>query len=126
MPRHELQDEIATGVEFWGWEQEGSLRGVMGLQNVQDVVLIRHAYVLTNEQRQGIGSALLSDLRGRTNAPILIGTWADAIWAIHFYEKSGFRLVEREKKDSLLRRYWSVPPRQMEASVVLADKRWRS
>jgi len=124
MPRHELRDEIEAGVEFWGWEHDGALRGVMGLQNVPDVVLIRHAYVLPNEQRRGIGAGLLSHLRGRASAPILIGTWADALWAICFYEKSGFRLVGRHQKDALLRRYWKVPPRQMEASAVLADQGW--
>jgi GNAT superfamily N-acetyltransferase len=124
MPRHELQDEIVAGVEFWGWEQDGALRGVMGLQNVQDVILIRHAYVLTNEQRRGIGAGLLSHLRGRASAPILIGTWTEALWAIRFYENSGFRLVGREKKDVLVRRYWNVTPRKMEASVVLGDHRW--
>jgi len=124
MPQHELRDEIAAGVEFWGWEHNGALCGVMGLQTVQDVVLIRHAYVLTTEQRLGIGAALLSHLRGGTSAPILIGTWADALWAIRFYEKSGFRLVGREEKDCLLRRYWNVPPRQMETSVVLGDRKW--
>ena len=125
MPEHELRDEIAAGVNFWGWEHDGALRAIMGLQHVQDVLLIRHAYVLTNQQRQGIGATLLSYLCGRANAPILIGTWADALWAIRFYEKNGFRLVgDEQQKDCLLRRYWNVPPRQMEVSVVLADQTW--
>ena len=125
MPRHELRDEIAAGVIFWGWwDPAGALHGVMGLQPVQDVLLIRHAYVLTDHQRRGIGAALLSHLRGMTNVPALIGTWADALWAIRFYQNHGFRVVGHERKDRLLRRYWNVPPRQIEASVVLADDTW--
>src|SRR5262249_50002138 len=118
------QNEIAAGVKFWGWEQDRALRGVMGWQRVQDVVLIRHAYLLTDKQRQGIGASLLTHLRGLVDAPILIGTWADAWRAICFYEKNGFQLVNREHKDRLLKRYWRVPSRQMEVSVVLADKAW--
>jgi N-acetylglutamate synthase-like GNAT family acetyltransferase len=124
MPRHELQTEIAAGVTFWGWEQDGALCGVMGLQQVQDVTLIRHAYVLTKQQRRGIGAGLLSHLMGEANGPMLIGTWANALWAIHFYQKNGFRLVGRLQKDRLLRTYWNVPARQMEVSVVLADVAW--
>ena len=124
MPREELADEIAAGVEFWGAEQEGQLVGVMGIQHVEDVTLIRHAYVRTAYRRQGIGSRLLRHLLGQTDRPVLVGTWADATWAIRFYERHGFRLVTPQEKDRLLRRYWTVPERQMEASVVLADEKW--
>lgn len=124
MPGEELQHEIDQGVVFWGYEEEGELVGVMGIQDVQDVTLIRHAYVRTAKQNQGIGGKLLSALREKTDCPILIGTWADAVWAIRFYEKYGFRLVSPEEKNRLLREYWSVPERQIETSVVLADRRW--
>jgi GNAT superfamily N-acetyltransferase len=125
MSRDELQHEIGAGVVFWGSEESGTLGGVMGLQSVQDVTLIRHAYVLGSSQRRGIGGRLLSRLRELTKTPILIGTWADAFWAIRFYEKHGFQLVEREQKNRLLMRYWTVPQRQAEVSVVLADAAWR-
>lgn len=125
MPWDELQHEVEAGVEFWGREEQGRLSGVMGLQGVKDVTLIRHAYVLTAWQRRGIGARLLSHLRGLVNTPMLIGTWADAFWAIRFYEKNGFHLVGREQKDLLLDRYWTVPPRQRDVSVVLADSAWR-
>lgn len=124
MPREELEEEIAAGVEFWGWTEEGSLLGVMGLQDVQDVTLIRHAYVRPERQREGIGEALLLDLLRRTRRPLLVGTWRAATWAVRFYEKHGFRLVGDEEKDRLLRRYWNVPERQIEESVVLGDERW--
>jgi len=124
MPRKELQDEIDAGVEFWGYEDENKLLGVMGIQNVQDVALIRHAYVRTTERNHGIGSALLIHLRNNTTRPILVGTWAAASWAIKFYEKHGFQLVSRKEKDELLSRYWSISPRQIETSVVLADQKW--
>ncbi|HEV2446802.1 MAG TPA: GNAT family N-acetyltransferase [Candidatus Sulfopaludibacter sp.] len=125
MSRDHLRHEIGEGVEFWGWENDGTLEGVMGLQHVQDVTLIRHAYVRTASQGRGIGARLLSHLREVTGRPVLIGTWADAAWAIRFYEKHGFRLVTPEQKDWLLRRYWTVPERQIETSVVLADGSWR-
>jgi GNAT superfamily N-acetyltransferase len=121
MPREELRHEIASGVIFWGCEEGGSLIGVMGIQDVQDVTLIRHAYVRTARRNQGIGGMLLKKLRLKTDRPILIGTWADAVWAIRFYEKHGFRLVTPQEKDMLLNRYWSIPERQVETSVVLAD-----
>ena len=124
MSTEELRQELAAGVQFWGCETNGTLQGVMGLQSVQDVTLIRHAYVHTSVQRQGIGASLLCHLRRVAKTPMLIGTWADAHWALRFYEKHGFRLVEREQKDNLLRRYWSVPLRQIEVSVVLADGTW--
>jgi len=112
------------GVVFWGYEEDGELVGVMGIQHVQDVTLIRHAYVRPAKQNQGIGGKLLSFLHQQTTRPILIGTWADAVWAICFYEKHGFRLVSPEEKGRLLRKYWSIPERQIETSVVLADQKW--
>jgi len=124
MPRDELKREIAEGILFWGYEEEGVLIGVMGIQHVQDVTLIRHAYVSTDKQNQGVGSQLLSKLRTLTDRPLLIGTWADAAWAIRFYEKHGFHLVSQPEKDRLLRKYWSIPARQVETSVVLADRRF--
>jgi GNAT superfamily N-acetyltransferase len=124
MSRKELQHEIEGGVVFWGYEEAGTLAGVMGIQQVQDVTLIRHAYVRTSGQKRGIGGHLLSHLRELTKGPVLIGTWADAVWAIRFYEKNGFRMVGPREKDRLLKKYWTVPERQIEASVVLADPRW--
>jgi len=126
MPEDELRHEIGAGVVFWGYEDGGELVGVMGIQDVQDVTLIRHAYVRTARRNQGIGAKLLARLCDQATRPVLIGTWADAAWAIRFYEKRGFRLVSREEKDRLLRKYWSVPDRQMDTSVVLADKKWFS
>lgn len=124
MSREELQHEMDEKVVFWGYEQDEELIGVMGIQHVQDVTLIRHAYVRTARQNQGIGNKLLSRIRKQTTQPILVGTWADATWAIRFYEHNGFRLVSEEDKDRLLRRYWSIPERQVETSVVLTGPRW--
>ena len=124
MPREELRAELDAGVHFWGYEEEGALAGVMGVQHVRDVTLIRHAYVRTASQRRGIGVALLASLHARADRPVLIGTWADAHWAIRFYEKHGFRLVAPEGKDRLLREYWTVDEHQIETSVVLADQTW--
>jgi GNAT superfamily N-acetyltransferase len=124
MPREELRGEIGAGVLFWGYEEDGALAGVMGVQHVRDVTLIRHAYVRTESQRRGIGIALLASLHARADRPVLIGTWADARWAIRFYEKHGFRLVAPEVKDRLLREYWTVDEGQIETSVVLADQAW--
>ncbi len=124
MSKQELRHEIDEGVAFWGFEENGSLAGVMGLQPVQDVTLIRHAYVRTESQRRGIGARLLSHLRKLTAGPVLIGTWTDAVWAIRFYEKHGFRIVLKEQKDGLLKRYWGISERQIETSVVLADAKW--
>lgn len=124
MSRNELQHEIDDGVAFWGYEEGGGLLGVMGIQPVQDVTLIRHAYVRSSSQRQGVGAQLLSHLRKLTPGPVLIGTWADAVWAIRFYQKHGFQLVPPAQKDCLLKRYWNIPQRQAETSVVLADVRW--
>ncbi len=125
MARSHLRHEINDGVVFWGYEESGTLEGVMGLQQVQDATLIRHAYVRTSSQQRGIGAQLLAHLRKLTDGPVLIGTWADAVWAIRFYEKNGFQIVSLEQKDRLLKRYWSIPERQVETSVVLADATWR-
>lgn len=125
MSRDELRHEICEGVTFWGCEESGALAGVMGIQAVQDVTLIRHAYVRTDWQKRGIGAQLLAHLRTLVEGPVLIGTWADAVWAIRFYEKHGFEVVGREEKNRLLRRYWTVPERQIETSVVLVEKKWR-
>lgn len=121
MPEQELRHEIDSGVAFWGYEDDGELVGVMGIQDVADVTLIRHAYVRTSHRNRGIGAALLSHLRTLTGKPILIGTWKAATWAIRFYEKHGFRVVSEQEKDRLLRKYWSIPARQVETSVVLAE-----
>jgi GNAT superfamily N-acetyltransferase len=126
MSRDELQQEIDHGVLFSGYEDHpGTLIGVMGIQHVQDVTLIRHAYVRTASQGQGIGAQLLSHLRNLTTRPILIGTWADALWAIRFYERHGFHQVPPEEKNRLLNKYWTIPERQIETSTVLADSKWR-
>lgn len=125
MSRGKLQYEIDEGVVFWGCEETGTLAGVMGLQRVRDVTLIRHAYVRTSYQKRGIGTRLLSHLHDLAKEPVLIGTWADAVWAIRFYEKHGFQMVGAQEKDRLLRQYWSVPERQKETSVILADPAWR-
>ena len=121
MAKSELRREIDSGVTFWGYEEDGKLVGVMGIQPVQDVTLIRHAYVLPANQGQGIGGMLLAVLRRQTTRPLLIGTWADAAWAIRFYVNQGFRLVSPKEKERLLRKYWSIPERQIETSVVLVD-----
>ena len=125
MSRDELQHEIDQDVLFWGYEIDGEIVGVMGIQHVQDVTLIRHAYVRTANQKLGIGEKLLSELRRLTDRPILIGTWAAADWAIRFYEKHGFHRVSETEKNHLLEKYWSIPKRQVETSVVLADRAWR-
>jgi GNAT superfamily N-acetyltransferase len=125
MSSEKLRHEIDDGVVFWGYEDDGELAGVMGIQPVQDVTLIRHAYVRTSSQKQGIGARLLSHLREMADRPVLIGTWADAAWAIRFYERYGFEIVGSEEKNRLLKRYWTVPERQIETSVVLADSKWR-
>lgn len=125
MPAAELASEIADGIRFWVAEDDGRIVGVMGIQDRGEVALIRHAYVAPAVQRTGVGGRLLSHLEGLTAKPILIGTWADAAWAIAFYRRHGFATVSVADKDRLLRRYWSIPERQIEASVVLAGGRWR-
>lgn len=122
MSREHLRQEMTEGVVFWGCEDGGTLVGVMGIQPVQDVTLIRHAYVRTTSQNRGIGGQLLAHLRELAAGPVLIGTWADASWAIRFYERHGFRLVGADEKNRLLRRYWTVPDRQIESSVVLTSE----
>ncbi|MFH1335445.1 MAG: GNAT family N-acetyltransferase [Candidatus Zixiibacteriota bacterium] len=126
MSKDELRHEIDEGVSFWGYEERGEIVGVTGIQPIQDVTLIRHAYVRTAERNRGIGGKLLSYLRRQATRPILIGTWADAVWAVRFYEMHGFRLVTKGEKERLLRKYWSIPERQIETSVVLADQKWFS
>jgi GNAT superfamily N-acetyltransferase len=119
MTRATLTAEIAAGVDFWGWDQSNELVAVMGLQDVRDVTLIRHAYVRRDQQGRGIGGALLRALIAKAERRLLVGTWAAAHWAIHFYEGHGFRLVSAEEKDRLLGLYWTIPPRQRDTSVVL-------
>ena len=120
MPAKELRQEVEDGVEFYGWTEKNSLFGVMGIQQERDVTLIRHAYVLTSRQREGIGEKLLSHLLSLARTRIvLVGTWETAWWAVRFYEKHGFRLVSKEEKNRLLREYWNIPERQVETSVVL-------
>ncbi len=120
MPRTELDEAIAAGVAFWGCEADGVLAGVMGIQPVRDVELIRHAYVLPARQGAGIGGELLEQLMRRSTRQVLVGTWAAAGWAIGFYLRHGFALVAPEQAADLLRRYWAIPERQVETSVVLA------
>lgn len=121
MPKEELTKEIDVGVIFWCWEEDGNILGVMGIQDVKDVTLIRHAYTLPACQRNGIGSKLLQHLAGMTTRPLLMGTWKNANWAIRFYEKHGFTLVTEEEKNTLLKKYWAIPARQVETSVVLSN-----
>jgi GNAT superfamily N-acetyltransferase len=123
MPAEELRKEIESRVEFYGWKEDNVLVAVMGIQLVNDVTLIRHAYVLTDHQRRGIGENLLKHLMSLARtSEVLVGTWEAAYWAIRFYEKHGFRLVSKEEKDRLLRKYWNIPERQIETSVVLKLK----
>jgi GNAT superfamily N-acetyltransferase len=119
MPLEELLSELDAGVCFWGLEKEGQLAGVMGRQELSGVTLIRHAYVRTEFQRQGIGGRLLSRMLQGLKPPVLVGTWAAAWWAVKFYENHGFRLVTPEEKDRLLRAHWTITDRQIETSVVL-------
>jgi GNAT superfamily N-acetyltransferase len=121
MPAEELDGEIAAGVAFWGYESgDGELLGIMGIQPVRDVDLIRHAYVAPSSQRRGVGGALLDHLMRSAHRRVLVGTWAAAHWAIGFYRRHGFEQVPPRTKDELLRRYWNIPERQVETSVVLA------
>jgi GNAT superfamily N-acetyltransferase len=119
MSAEELDAELAAGVAFWGYEIDSELVGVMGIQSVGDVELIRHAYVSPGSQRHGVGSALLERLTRSPTRPLLVGTWAAADWAIGFYRRHGFDLVSPERKAELLRAYWTIPERQIETSVVL-------
>ena len=120
MPAAELDQEIAAGVAFWIYELDGAMAGVMGIQPVRDVDLIRHAYVLPGNQRRGIGGAMLEHLQRLSTRRMLIGTWAAADWAIRFYEHHGFELVPTDRTPALLKKYWTIPDRQIETSVVLA------
>jgi N-acetylglutamate synthase-like GNAT family acetyltransferase len=126
MPSEELAKEIADGVVFWVAEQGGRILGVMGIQDKGDVALVRHAYVATTTQRSGVGTQLLRHVEALVDKPVLIGTWADASWAIEFYRRNGYTLVSRPDTDRLLRKYWSIPARQIETSVVLANGRARA
>lgn len=120
-----LRSEIADGVRFSGHEIDGELVGVMGIQDRGDVYLIRHAYVRTARRNAGSGTKLLKHLEERAGKPILIGTWAAATWAVRFYEKNGYRLLSREDTGRLLRKYWRIPERQVDTSVVLASPDFR-
>ena len=124
MSAQELAREIADGIAFSVAEDDGRLQGVIGIQDKGDVALIRHAYVARDVQRKGVGTSLLRHVQGLAEKPVLIGTWADASWAIDFYRRNGFTVVSSGDKDRLLRKYWSIPDRQIETSVVLADRRW--
>jgi N-acetylglutamate synthase-like GNAT family acetyltransferase len=124
MPAEELEGEITAGVVFWVAEEDGCLSGLMGIQDKGDVALVRHAYVAPTTQRSGVGTKLLRHVEGLVDKPILIGTWAAASWAIEFYRRNGFTIVPTDHKDHLLRKYWSIPARQIETSIVLANGRW--
>ena len=121
MPVGEVRAEIAAGVKFFCLRRGDAIAGVMGLQPVLDVSLIRHAYTRTAHQGNGLGSRLLEHVRRQTDRPLLVGTWKAATWAVRFYERRGFRMVGSEEKERLLRRYWSVPERQIQESVVLRE-----
>ena len=122
MPKDQLLSEITDGVVFYGYEDDGQLVAVMGLQDKGPVILIRHAYTSTEKRNRGIGSSLLEHLLGMAAKPLLIGTWRDAEWAIRFYEKHDFKLVSKEQKERLLTEYWSIQERQVETSVVLVNE----
>jgi N-acetylglutamate synthase-like GNAT family acetyltransferase len=124
MTKEELQTQIDDGVRFSCYVDNNEIIGVMGIQDKADVELIRHAYVRTNQRNKGIGSILLQELTKNASKPILIGTWKAAVWAISFYEKHGFRLVDEEEKNRLLKKYWAIPDRQVETSVVLVDGKY--
>ena len=124
MPRDELERETAQGVVFWVAEEEGRLLGVIGIQDRGPVALVRHAYVAPGTQRKGVGTKVLRHVESLVHEPILIGTWANASWAVEFYRRNGFTVVPDHEKERLLRTFWSIPERQIEASVVLADRRW--
>jgi len=123
MSRDELRHELDEGIEMWGYEENGKLIGVMGIQHRQGVTLIRHAYVCTTRQNKGVGGKLLSYLMRLTEEPILIATWYNAVWAVRFYEKHGFRLVSKNEGNRLQRKYWSSPEIKVNASVVLKNEK---
>jgi GNAT superfamily N-acetyltransferase len=124
MPAEELKKQMEEGVEFWRYREAVRIVGVMGIQFKGEVTLIRHAYVRTSERKKGIGSKLLQHLGSIATTPILIGTWSDAKWAIEFYRKHRFELLSENEKNKLLKKYWSIPDRQVETSVVLASSDW--
>ena len=126
MSEQELKAQIEDGIKFWCYIDNDNIIGVMGIQDKSDVTLIRHAYVRTTARNKGVGSKLLNHLSELTTKPILVGTWADATWAINFYKKYGFKLVSFDDKEQLLRKYWTIPLRQIETSVVLASSNWTS
>jgi N-acetylglutamate synthase-like GNAT family acetyltransferase len=126
MPKEELKTQIEDGVQFSCYIDDNKIIGVMGIQDMTDVYLIRHAYVLTNQRSKGIGTLLLHKLIQGSEKPILIGTWKAAQWAIRFYEKHDFSLVSEEEKNRLLKKYWTIPGRQVETSVVLANEKYKS
>lgn len=119
MSHAELQRELADGVGFWGFVDHDKLIGVMGVQDKGDVTLMRHAYVRTDRRNEGIGSRLLRFLESTVGKPILVGTWSAATWAIAFYQRNGYHLTSEQEKTRLLRKYWAIPDRQVETSVVL-------
>ena len=126
MREEELKYQIEQGIEFWGYSENGKIEGVMGIQYKGEVTLIRHAYVRTANRNKGIGSMLLKHLHALSSTPILIGTWADAYWAIEFYQKHGFHLLPKDEKNKLLQKYWTIPHSQIEASVVLVSPDWKA
>jgi len=125
MTKEELKAQIGDGVRFSCYIDDNEIIGVMGIQDKTDVTLIRHAYVRTKKRKKGIGSLLLKELIKDSKKPVLIGTWKAAHWAISFYEKHGFSLVDEEEKNRLLKKYWTIPDRQVETSVVLADGKYK-
>ena len=126
MSKEELKKQIIEGVEFWNFVEDDKVLGVMGIQFKKDVTLIRHAYVRTLARQKGIGGKLLNQLINMSETPILIGTWADASWAISFYKKNGFKVLPKTEKNKLLKIYWNIPERQIETSIVLASNDWKS
>lgn len=124
MSRRELRTEIKKGIVFWGYEEHGDLIAVMGIEYEEDVALIRHAYVLTDKRKQGVGSSLLTLLMQQVEKPVLVATWANVLWAISFYKKHGFKLVENKEKEKLIKKYWKVPLHHLENSILLVDKRF--
>lgn len=125
MSKEELQLQIEAGVKFSCYIDNNEIIGVMGIQDKMDVALIRHAYVKTKRRNKGIGTLLLQELINCSKKPVLVGTWEAASWAISFYKKNGFCLIDEEEKNHLLKKYWAIPDRQIETSVVLADTRYK-
>lgn len=125
MPQDELRKQIEEGVEFYCLCEDNEITGVMGIQDRGDVNLIRHAYVRTARRNNGAGGRLLRFLLEKSDKPVLIGTWKSASWAVSFYRKHGFSTVTDEDRNRLLKKYWNIPERQIETSVVLADRKWK-